>query len=48
MGVAAIKGLQGENDMIDRHHVLAIAKHYAALAILFAAVMDDRLHSLVA
>ncbi len=31
MGVAAIKGLQGEHFMIDRHHVLATAKHFAAL-----------------
>jgi len=31
IGVAAVKGLQGENDLIDRHHVLATAKHYAAL-----------------
>ena len=31
IGVAAIKGLQGENFMIDRHHVLATAKHFAAL-----------------
>jgi beta-glucosidase len=30
IGVAAIVGLQGENFMIDRHHVLATAKHYAA------------------
>ena len=29
MGVAAIKGLQGDSYMIDRHHVLATAKHYA-------------------
>lgn len=29
-GVAAIKGLQGKNFMIDRHHVLATAKHFAA------------------
>ena len=29
--MAAIKGLQGENYLIDRHHVLATAKHYAAL-----------------
>jgi beta-glucosidase len=29
MGVAAIEGLQGDNFMIDRHHVLATAKHYA-------------------
>jgi beta-glucosidase len=31
LGVAAIKGLQGENFKIDRHHVLATAKHFAAL-----------------
>jgi len=30
MGVAAIEGLQGPNFMIDRHHVLATAKHFAA------------------
>jgi len=30
MGVAAIEGLQGPNFLIDRHHVLATAKHYAA------------------
>jgi beta-glucosidase len=30
IGVAAITGLQGENFIIDRHHVLATAKHYAA------------------
>jgi beta-glucosidase len=30
MGVAAIEGLQGHNFTIDRHHVLATAKHYAA------------------
>jgi beta-glucosidase len=30
MGVAAIEGLQGPNLMIDRHHVLATAKHFAA------------------
>ncbi len=29
MGVAAIEGLQGDSYMIDRHHVLATAKHYA-------------------
>lgn len=28
MGVAAIEGLQGPNYMIDRHHVLATAKHF--------------------
>ncbi len=31
LGVAAIRGLQGENYRIDRHHVLATAKHFAAL-----------------
>jgi beta-glucosidase len=30
MGVAAIEGLQGTSSWIDRHHVLATAKHYAA------------------
>ncbi|HLZ41584.1 MAG TPA: glycoside hydrolase family 3 N-terminal domain-containing protein [Candidatus Sulfotelmatobacter sp.] len=30
MGVAAITGLQGTNWMIDRHHVLATMKHFAA------------------
>lgn len=30
MGVAAINGLQGTSWMIDRHHVLATAKHFAA------------------
>src|SRR5271157_2096054 len=30
MGVAAIEGLQGPTFFIDRHHVLATAKHYAA------------------
>ena len=30
MGVAAIEGLQGPNFMIDRHHVMATAKHFAA------------------
>jgi beta-glucosidase len=30
MGVAAIEGLQGPTYLIDRHHVLATAKHYAA------------------
>jgi len=30
MGVAAVEGLQGPNFMIDRHHVLATAKHFAA------------------
>ena len=29
MGVAAIDGLQGDGFMIDRHHVMATAKHYA-------------------
>jgi beta-glucosidase len=29
IGVAAIEGLQGPNFLIDRHHVLATAKHYA-------------------
>jgi beta-xylosidase len=29
MGVAAIEGLQGPNYFLDRHHVLATAKHYA-------------------
>ena len=29
MGVAAIEGLQGDSFMIDRHHVLATAKHFA-------------------
>ena len=29
MGVAAVEGLQGPNDIIDRHHVLATAKHFA-------------------
>jgi beta-glucosidase len=29
MGVAAIEGLQGDDFMIDRHHVLATAKHFA-------------------
>ncbi len=29
MGVAAVLGLQGESFMIDRHHVLATAKHFA-------------------
>ncbi len=31
ISVAAIKGLQGENFRIDRRHVLATAKHFAAL-----------------
>ena len=30
IGVAAIKGLQGDSYFIDRHHVLATAKHFAA------------------
>lgn len=30
MGVAAIQGLQGRSFLIDRHHVLATAKHFAA------------------
>ena len=30
MGMAAIEGLQGPNYVIDRHHVLATAKHFAA------------------
>jgi beta-glucosidase len=30
MGVAAINGLQGPSWMIDRHHVLATMKHFAA------------------
>ncbi len=30
MGVAAIRGLQGTSYLIDRHHVLATAKHFAA------------------
>ena len=29
MGVAAIEGLQGDSYLIDRHHVMATAKHYA-------------------
>jgi beta-glucosidase len=29
MGVAAIEGLQGDSFLVDRHHVLATAKHYA-------------------
>lgn len=29
IGVAAIEGLQGDNVLIDRHHVLATAKHFA-------------------
>ena len=30
IGVAAIEGLQGPNYLIDRHHVCATAKHFAA------------------
>jgi len=30
MGVAPINGLQGTSGMIDRHHVMATAKHFAA------------------
>lgn len=30
MGVAAIEGLQGDTFYIDRHHVLATAKHFTA------------------
>ena len=30
MGVAAIQGLQGTSFLIDRHHVLATMKHFAA------------------
>ncbi len=30
MGVAAIQGLQGTSWMIDRHHVMATMKHFAA------------------
>jgi beta-glucosidase len=30
MGVAAIQGLQGETFLIDRRHVMATAKHFAA------------------
>ena len=30
MGVAAIEGLQGDSFFIDRHHVLATAKHFTA------------------
>ncbi|MBV9330588.1 MAG: glycoside hydrolase family 3 C-terminal domain-containing protein [Alphaproteobacteria bacterium] len=29
IGVAAIEGLQGQDFLIDRHHVLATAKHFA-------------------
>ncbi len=31
LGVGAIRGLQGKNYLIDRHHVLSTAKHFAAL-----------------
>jgi beta-glucosidase len=30
MGVAAVEGLQGDTFFIDRHHVMATAKHFAA------------------
>ncbi len=30
MGVAAIEGLQGDEFLIDRHHVMATAKHFTA------------------
>jgi beta-glucosidase len=30
IGVAAIEGLQGDSFLIDRHHVLATAKHFTA------------------
>lgn len=30
MGVAAVTGLQGDNFLIDQHHVMATAKHFAA------------------
>ncbi len=30
LGVAAIEGLQGDSFLIDRHHVMATAKHFAA------------------
>ncbi|MGA2183805.1 MAG: glycoside hydrolase family 3 N-terminal domain-containing protein [Bryobacteraceae bacterium] len=30
IGVAAIEGMQGPNYLIDRHHVIATAKHFAA------------------
>jgi beta-glucosidase len=30
IGLAAIEGLQGDNFLIDRHHVMATAKHFAA------------------
>ena len=29
MGVAAIEGLQGDSFLLDRHHVMATAKHFA-------------------
>jgi beta-glucosidase len=29
IGVAAIEGLQGDSSLIDRHHVMATAKHFA-------------------
>jgi beta-xylosidase len=29
MGVAAVRGLQGDDFMIDRHHVMATLKHFA-------------------
>ncbi len=35
LGVAAIQGLQGTGYSIDRHHVLATAKHFAALGESF-------------
>ena len=30
IGVAAVEGLQGQNYLIDRHHVIATAKHFTA------------------
>lgn len=30
MGVAAVRGFQGDNFIIDRHHVLSTLKHFAA------------------
>jgi beta-glucosidase len=30
MGVAAVEGLQGDTFLIDRHHVMATAKHFTA------------------
>jgi beta-glucosidase len=30
MGVAAVRGFQGDNFMIDRHHVLSTLKHFVA------------------